>query len=361
MRRMMLTLGLSVLLICGQAQSADIYGLSKGTPEIKSPGPITFGPDGILFIGDPQGAAVFAVQTGDQKGEPAKASHQVDALNEALTQAFGAKATVEDLAVNPQSGNAFVLVAVAGKGVHLAKVSGNTVTPLPLKDVPFARKELSDAPEDAEVQVGNRRRNLRGESITDLKWVEGEIIVSGTRKGSATSGVRTMVFPFNEADKGAALEIYHAAHGRSEDYAVIRTFVPFIINGEPNLLAGFVCTPLVRFPVSAVESGEKIIGTTVAELGNRNRPLDMIVYEKAGKRYLLLSNSARGVMKVSTEDIEKNEGLTKPVSGGGTAGQPYETVASWTNVVQLDKLNDTHAVIIVQDGDQFDLKTVELP
>ena len=38
------------------------------------------------------------------------------------------------------------------------------------------------------------------------------------------------------------------------------------INGEPSLLAGFVCTPLVRFPVNSLKSSEKTRGTTVAEL-----------------------------------------------------------------------------------------------
>ncbi len=42
------------------------------------------------------------------------------------------------------------------------------------------------------------------------------------------------------------------------------------------------------------------MGTTIAELGNRNRPTDMIVYSKDGKDYLLIANTSRGVMKVPT-------------------------------------------------------------
>jgi hypothetical protein len=34
-------------------------------------------------------------------------------------------------------------------------------------------------------------------------------------------------------------------------------------------------------------------GKTVAELGNRNRPIDMIVYEKDGKEFLLIANNSR--------------------------------------------------------------------
>ena len=102
--------------------------------------------------------------------------------------------------------------------------------------------------------------------------------------------------------------------------------MPFTIDGEPNILAGFTCTPLVKFPVKNSKPGKKVRGTTVAELGNRNRPLDMIVYKKGGKDYLLMANSARGVMKVSTKNIERTDGITEPVTGGGIAGQTYDTI-----------------------------------
>ena len=36
-------------------------GMTKGTPDLKSAGPLAFGPDGILFVGDPQGAAIFTM------------------------------------------------------------------------------------------------------------------------------------------------------------------------------------------------------------------------------------------------------------------------------------------------------------
>ena len=71
----------------------------------------------------------------------------------------------------------------------------------------------------------------------------------------------------------------------------------------------------MKIPVSAFETGGKIKGTTVAELGNRNNPLDMIVYKKGGKDYLLLANSARGVMKITTEGLANAEGITAALTG----------------------------------------------
>jgi len=88
----------------------------------------------------------------------------------------------------------------------------------------------------------------------------------------------------------------------------------------------------------------------------------MIVYEQNGKNYLLLINSARGTMKISTDNIEANAGITDPVRGGGKAGQTYETIDSLAGAQQLDKLNDSQAIVLVQtDSGAMDLRTVALP
>ena len=43
----------------------DKFGLEMGTPAIKSVGPLAFGPEGILFVGDNRGASIFAIDLGD--------------------------------------------------------------------------------------------------------------------------------------------------------------------------------------------------------------------------------------------------------------------------------------------------------
>jgi hypothetical protein len=98
----------------------------------------------------------------------------------------------------------------------------------------------------------------------------------------------------------------------------------------------------------------------VAELGNRNQPLDIIAYQKDGKNFLLLANAVRGVMKISTEDLLTSEGITQPVHGG-TAGQPYETVKDWKGVTQLDQLDDTNAIVLIEQNGKADLRTLPLP
>ena len=343
------------------------WGLKEGSPELKSAGSLAFGPDGILFVGDSKTATIFAIATGDTKGDAGAVKIQVAGLNKQVASLLGTTVEnikVNDLATNPLSGNVYLSVT-KGKGEEASPaivrvMESNQLSELSLKKVPFQKVTLPDAPEDKEVTINGRTRNPRDDSITDLAYAEGKVFASGLAAGSSPSSVHQIPFPFAEGLTGTSVEIYHGAHGKVEDYAAIRTFVPMNINGEPSLLAGFVCTPLVRFPISDLKPAEKARGTTVAELGNRNQPLDMIAYRRDGRDYLLLSNSARGVMKISTENIARNEGITSRIEN--TAGQSYETVKELTGVVQLDRLNEDNVIVLIQstDGSQ-DLRTVPLP
>ncbi len=52
------SLGLALVLVSSVAVAAG--------PEMKSAGPLAFGPEGVLFVGDTAGAAIFAIETGDR-------------------------------------------------------------------------------------------------------------------------------------------------------------------------------------------------------------------------------------------------------------------------------------------------------
>src|SRR5262249_43361847 len=133
------------------------------------------------------------------------------------------------------------------------------------------------------------------------------------------------------------------------------------IKGQAHLLAAYTCTPLVKFPVEQLKPGEKIKGTTIAELGNRNVPLDMVVYSKGGKDFILMANNARGVMKITTENIDKIEAITKNPATL-TAGLTYETIESLKGVQQLAKLDNERAVALVRSAEgKLDLQTIDLP
>jgi hypothetical protein len=346
------------VLLAGSAAAVDLTaGMTKGTPDIKMAGPLAFGPDGILLIGDPQGAAIFAVATGDTKAGSG-GTIKVEGIDAKIGAMLGTDAKgilINDLAVNPASGKAYLSVS-RGKGpdavgVLVRVASGGKLEEFPLKDVSFSKVTLPNP-------AGNRGRT---QSITKIAFVKDRIFVAGLSNEEFASTLRSIPFPFRDADKGTGVEIWHTAHGRFETASPVRTFLAYSVNGEDNLLAAYTCTPLVKIPVSSLKPGERIRGTTVAELGNRNQPLDMIVYQKDGKEYILMANSARGVMKISLEGLEKSQGLTEPVRGGGKAGLSYETVADLKGVVQLDKLDKDHALILVNAPSGMNLETIAMP
>ncbi len=362
MRRMSFVL--AAVALAGSFSSlnaAEKLGMKKGDVKLQSAGPIAFGPDSVLFIADPKAAVIHAIDSGDAVGKRPFAEVKAEGLEKQARAIGGENAKIVDLAVNPLSGA--VYVSISGHHPGVAKIENGQLTKVSLEGVATSNAALPHPPEDKETpgQNGRPARNLRNDSITDLAFVDGQVIASGLVNTETKSSVQAMPFPFGQKTDVAGLEIYHAAHGKLEDYAPIRAFIPFNINGQPHLLAGFQCTPLVKFPLGAVEDGKKVKGTTVAELGNRNQPLDMIAYEKDGEMYLLVSNSARGVMKVSTKDLDKHPGLTEPVRGGGTAGQPFEKIDELTGVVQLDKLDDSRAVVVIDTQGELTLKTIALP
>jgi hypothetical protein len=339
----------------------------KGNIQLQSAGPLTFGPQGTLLVGDPKAAAIYAIETGDDSGSADGVEINIGDLSAHIMKALnGQKATIADMAVNPQSGRVYFSVATSGPESRAALLrtteEGNSVREFSTEDVRYTKATLVDAPADKLVEGRRgRKTNLRLQSITDLAFMDGQVLVSGLSTADSSSSIRALSYPFTEADPGTSLEIYHGAHGRYEDNRALNTFVPFNIDGEPTVLAAYTCTPLVKFPVKDLVPGKKTRGTTVAELGNRNRPLDMVVYKKGNENFLLMANSARGVMKVSTDNIGRDEGITEPIRGGGKAGQTYVTIEQWEGVTQLDKLNDTHAVIITENDGQASLRTVELP
>jgi hypothetical protein len=343
-------------LLAGSVEAKQTDNLKSGTPDIKSAGPLAFGPEGILFVGDPDGAMLFAIDTGDRTAGGTERP-KVEGLDEKIASLLGIEAKelrIVDMAVNPISGNAYLSVA-RGKGPDAKPVlvrvdRAGKITEFPVKDVKFAGATLPNAAE------GKKRQD----AITHMAYVKGNVVVAGLSNEEFASKLRSIPFPFTEGDKGAAVEIFHGSHGKLETASPVRTFVPFDINGEANLLCAYTCTPLVRIPIKQLEPGKKVKGTTIAELGNRNRPLDMIVYEKGGKDYILMANSARGVMKIPTDGIDKVEPITKHV--GDKAGLKYETVEGLKGVEHLDRFDKDHALVLIRtEGGNYNLQAIELP
>ena len=363
--RLALAAATAAMLAASTVHAADpSASLKTGTPDIKSAGPLAFGPDGILFVGDTQGAALFAIDTGD-RAPATPAAINVKGIADKVAARLGTepqKVMINDMAVNPVSGKVYLSVA-RGKGPDAAPVilrltADGTLDEVALENVKFARSALPNPPNAGAATKG---QSARAESITDLAYIDGRVFLAGLSNEEFSSRLISIPFPFSDQADGSAIEIYHGAHGRFETKSPVRTFVATKINDEPYLLAAYTCTPLVKVAVADLKPGAHVKGTTIAELGNRNRPLDMIVYQKDGKDFLLLANNARGVMKIPTEGASTAEKITAPVRSG-TKGLGYETIAALKGVVQLDKLDKSHAVVLIQsDSGALNLETIDLP
>jgi hypothetical protein len=184
------------------------------------------------------------------------------------------------------------------------------------------------------------------------------VVVAGLSNEEFSSTLRSIPFPFNGAVKGAGIQIYHGSHGRFETAAPVRTFIPYEIDHQKAILAAYTCTPLVKIQVSQLTPGAKVEGTTIAELGAGNRPIDMLVYEKGGKHFILMANSSRGVMKLNAENLESYKPITAHTEATGV---PYETIAALKDVQRLKKYDDGTALLLQGTAGSMDLRTIALP
>jgi hypothetical protein len=330
--------------------------MKTGTPEVKSISAMAFGPNGTLFIGDPVSATIFAITTGDDKPS-GKDDVKVEKITETIGSLIGVPAnqvTINDVKVNPASGNVFLAVT-RGKGMDAASMvmkltRGGKLEEFPLKLVKFDSTKLTNATD-----------KQRTEAITSLGYVNGKVLVAGLSNEEFASTLRVLPYPFSgTADKGTGVKIYHGAHGKFETQAPIRTFTTYKIGEADHVIAAYTCTPLVKIPVGELQPGAKVTGTTMAELGNRNRPLDMIVYKKDGKDFVLMANNARGVMKIGTDSFANSPNITERPKGD-TAGVAYEKIDSLKGVEQLDKLDDARAVMLMKTDTGMNLVSVNLP
>jgi len=103
-----------------------------------------------LFVGDTKGCSDFAIDTADTNRETASAAKHRKA-DDRLTELFGgAKVALNDLAVNPLSGNVYLSVSLGDElKPGLARVEAeNKLTAVPLAKVEFLKATLPNPPED---------------------------------------------------------------------------------------------------------------------------------------------------------------------------------------------------------------------
>ena len=347
----------------GTTINLDDFGLEVGTPAIKSVGPLAFGPEGILFIGDNAGAAIFAIDAGDTEAGIGAPTLTIDNFDTSLASYLGCSredVSIRDMAVHPTSGNVYFSV-MRGTGdaavpVLIRVSGGGAIEDVPLDNVAFSQTVIKDAADEDDPRLVAREK-LRTVTVTDMSYVDGLLIVAGTSNEEFSSTLRRIPFPFNGGSESNSLEIFHVSHGQYESAAPIRAFVPY--QGNSSILASYTCTPVVKFSLSDLEPGKQAKGTTVAELGSHNRPLDLVSYEHNGGEYLLVCNDRHPLFKIDCRDIDGQGSLTvpdhslddsphDPVTPG--VGVPRQ-ILPHPGVKRMANLNGSGVLMLQQDED----------
>lgn len=374
-RRELMVASLAVALAGTAAQAAQAsekdYGLKKGTADLKSVGPIAFGPPGILFVADPVGARIFALDVGTGAAAPAQAV-DIDKLDTRLAAFLGAKREdifLRDMAVQPST-HAIYLSVMRGAGADgvpaLVKVNAKgDLSLVSLKTIAFASTEVvkppaSDDKRTAPVVAADSRmgkpmqipggpainldmRPLRTVTVTDLAYVDGTLLVAGASNEEFSSAFRRIAFPFAGQDEINSLKIFHVSHGRYETAAPITTFIPYGSKG--SVLAAYTCTPLVQFSLDGAAAGAQVNGKSVADLGAVSTPLDMVAFRQGGQDWFLVSNTKHPLMKIARSDIDKQDALTQKADLVGAARHELPQ----KGVTWMSNLGDGHVLMAHQD------------
>lgn len=330
-------------------------GMNSGKVEMKSAGPLAFGPNGILFIGDSLGAQVVAIDTGDTKAV-STGSINVAGIDTKIAAALGTSAdqiSIKDVVTNPISKNVYISVnrgrGADAKAVLLKVDTTGKLSEVSLDNVKYSAAALPNPP---------RQSNDRNPTITQIRYMDGKVLVAGLSNEEFSSNMKVITFPFESVDKGSSIEMYHGSHGRYETNSPIRTFVPYTIDNQKYILAAYTCTPLVKIPMSQLKPGSKVEGTTIAEMGAGNQPLDMVPYKKNGHDYILMANSTHGVTKLDVAHLDTYKPITAP---SDIAGVPYESLSDWQNVKHLQSYDDKSVLVLSGNSGSMDLKTIALP
>src|SRR5688500_8013940 len=107
----------ALCLITSPAIGALTDGMTEGAVNLKSAGPLAFGPEGILFVADTKAAAVVAIATGDTKAGEQKPL-KVEGIAQKIAGLVGTAADqilINDMAVNPASRSVYLSVS-RGRG-----------------------------------------------------------------------------------------------------------------------------------------------------------------------------------------------------------------------------------------------------
>ena len=371
MSRVVLFVSVIALSISANVRAGEVIKKAvTGSPELKSINVITFAPEGVLLVGDGAGAQVVAIETGDTKSQ-ATLKKPIANYEAKLAAPLGAQAkgiTVIDMAVNPLSGVAYFAVRRQDdKSFAILTIAGDgEVGELELAKIEYAAVRLQAG--DAKVTT-----------VTDVAWADTQIVAAGRSNEEFASKIFSINAPLSHEEKSSSFsaETYHISHGRWETKAPMSVVIPLKENGKTYVVGAFSCTPVVKYPLDALQPGAEVKGMSMIELGSGNRPLDMFVYEKNGKPYVLASTfrfhhkrrpfgpspywTVKFEQGLLIGDEAVNEKAVRRLKGNAPATPRIEMVEAYHGVKLMDRLGKDRALVVRETKDGSVLESLALP
>ena len=302
-----------------QTQGDHPYAGGSVSGPLRSAGVMTFGPDNILFVGDITAAAVhaFALRATDitSQGDVELGNFHnfegrdlVQGIDQKLSALFGTtydKIVINDMVVHQPSQQLFISVE-RGRSIDavpaIIKVNHGELEVLDLGGMPHTQVAIPNLPDPKAMLEFEPQRTF---AITDVKYHDGEILVTGVSNQRFASTLHRIPYPFNSQISTSTVEIWHPVHGEWETRAPIIRHLIKEVRGEPYLFAVYGCTPLVRFPLAALKDGAHVRGDVIGELGYGSNPLDMVTFSDPfdQKEYLLVTIDARSASRIAVVEL----------------------------------------------------------
>jgi hypothetical protein len=194
----------------------------------------------------------------------------------------------------------------------IVKVNLDQLEVLELDRIPHSQVGIPNEPDPKAMLEFDTQRSF---AITDVKYYNGEIFVTGVSNQRFASTLHRIPYPFKSQMATCTVEIWHPMHGQFETRAPIIRQLIKEVQGEPHLFAVYGCTPLVRFPLASLKDGAHVRGDVIGELGYGANPIDMLTFTDPfdQKEYLLVTIDTRSASRIAVVVL----GTATPEPTGG--------------------------------------------
>lgn len=298
--------------------------------DIKFAGALEFSDDGTLFVGDNNNGAIYAFEIPSEADGAEIVPSSIANIDAKIAELLGVGSgavEINDMAVHPVSNEIYISATrISGFVTQPAIVTVSRDQKLSLLDLgslTFQKQALTEFPDIGETfsvrgqgpfsplprDIAKDTVPLTSLAIMDIEYYEGELFVAGVAQENFLSSLRRMSYPFDGTQNISNIEMYHIAHDQYESRAPIRAMSVQDINGVPQLVAAYTCSPIVLVPLDEIKDGAKISARTIMDYGN-GQPLDMIPYQMGGQTMLFVTSNARSPQVIPVNGLNDAKAVT---------------------------------------------------